>query len=720
MSFSSKEDFATSARAILCWALLLLPSCFFWSEARSTTTIDLTITFDTSFAINGVRASGSTADRALGPTTSPDSPDAPLQSPYRLVILLTSETANALNGAEVAVRVEGLANNNVVELVGKTSVIVREGTVTTASVTLDVPPLPVCGDGEILAGVEACDDGGVIGGDGCGANCALEPGFACEGLPSTCSFVCGNGVVNENEGCDDGGNQNGDGCSGICSVESGYKCIGEPSSCFRICGNGQVDSGETCDDGGASSPGCSASCQTETLYECPTPGMPCRLICGNGALNPGETCDDGGAASPGCDANCQTEALYACLTPGAPCTPLCGNGALDGTEICDPGGGGIFSLIGGTTARHNCLSEGLLQGAGSQVTCSPSCTLVTTSCTGGSIDSAAKIVSAIAEAFDNVKNPGHDVISIRQCASGCTVGGAYQPSSAILINEPGTDEGMTLRPMSGIVQFSGTMLGGTEVLQLRSGKNNLAAFDFVDAPLAISFHSADTTGANTVLACSFAASAGSAQFVDVQSKGNTILANRFDAGGTNTYAINVAAGAANTTIVANVISGNFDFAIDVGLTSTGTTILDHNSLRIVGASKYGIHLNTGQGLCARNNAIIGDGSSRGYQIDSAPTIACANGPATGNNGVLNAGSECAGAGCGASTCLTGSPGPLCSIIVGYQASGPPTLDTNFCPGPPLRNAGADAGYFMDPTPDIGARQSGRINLYGSSVLLACP
>ena len=115
MSFSSKEDFATSARAILCWALLLLPSCFFWSEARSTTTIDLTITFDTSFAINGVRASGSTADRALGPTTNPDSPDAPLQSPYRLVILLTSETANALNGAEVAVRVEGLANNNVVE-----------------------------------------------------------------------------------------------------------------------------------------------------------------------------------------------------------------------------------------------------------------------------------------------------------------------------------------------------------------------------------------------------------------------------------------------------------------------------------------------------------------------------------------------------------------------------------------------------------------------------
>ncbi len=50
------------------------------------------------------------------------------------------------------------------------------------------PPLPVCGDGVIEVG-EACDDGNVLGGDGCGASCFVESGFECSGQPSVCSEI---------------------------------------------------------------------------------------------------------------------------------------------------------------------------------------------------------------------------------------------------------------------------------------------------------------------------------------------------------------------------------------------------------------------------------------------------------------------------------------------------------------------------------------------------
>ncbi len=44
--------------------------------------------------------------------------------------------------------------------------------------------------------------------------------------------VCGDGVVFGNETCDDGNSSPGDGCSSACDVEPGYVCQGAPSSCF--------------------------------------------------------------------------------------------------------------------------------------------------------------------------------------------------------------------------------------------------------------------------------------------------------------------------------------------------------------------------------------------------------------------------------------------------------------------------------------------------------
>ncbi len=42
-----------------------------------------------------------------------------------------------------------------------------------------------CGDG-LVTGPEECDDGALLDGDGCSANCTLESGFGCSGEPSTC------------------------------------------------------------------------------------------------------------------------------------------------------------------------------------------------------------------------------------------------------------------------------------------------------------------------------------------------------------------------------------------------------------------------------------------------------------------------------------------------------------------------------------------------------
>jgi cysteine-rich repeat protein len=49
-----------------------------------------------------------------------------------------------------------------------------------------------CGDGD-LDGSEGCDDANAGAGDGCGVDCAVEPGFTCSGEPSICSQEPGQG-----------------------------------------------------------------------------------------------------------------------------------------------------------------------------------------------------------------------------------------------------------------------------------------------------------------------------------------------------------------------------------------------------------------------------------------------------------------------------------------------------------------------------------------------
>lgn len=180
-----------------------------------------------------------------------------------------------------------------------------------ASTTFPEPG--ICGNGILdVPGVEECDDGNSVSGDGCSASCALEDCRA----SGHCSG-CGNGVLEPGELCDDGNSVAGDGCSAMCTLEGGYEC--NPGGvCMPLCGDGIVEPGEMCDDGNAtSSDGCSATC---TLEECGPSGCG---PCGDGVLQAGEVCDDGNATSgDGCVSDCTSlEDGFGCPLPGQPCLP---------------------------------------------------------------------------------------------------------------------------------------------------------------------------------------------------------------------------------------------------------------------------------------------------------------------------------------------------------------------------------------------------------------
>jgi cysteine-rich repeat protein len=65
--------------------------------------------------------------------------------------------------------------------------------------------VPTCGN-MVLEPPELCDDGNLVDGDGCDANCT--------------STACGNGIVTAGEACDDGNLVAGDCCSPTCLLES--------------------------------------------------------------------------------------------------------------------------------------------------------------------------------------------------------------------------------------------------------------------------------------------------------------------------------------------------------------------------------------------------------------------------------------------------------------------------------------------------------------------
>lgn len=170
-----------------------------------------------------------------------------------------------------------------------------------------------CGNGT-LEGVEECDDGNVVAGDGCSILCEEENGYTCVGEPSVCTSTCGDSLVASDEECDDGNTNHSDGCSEVCVVEPNMECVGEPSVCTSTCGNGTLESVETCDDGNnASGDGCDAGCNEEPGYSCVGAPSSCTTSCGDGLIAGSEDCDDGNNdPGDGCDATCLVEAGSDC------------------------------------------------------------------------------------------------------------------------------------------------------------------------------------------------------------------------------------------------------------------------------------------------------------------------------------------------------------------------------------------------------------------------
>lgn len=181
---------------------------------------------------------------------------------------------------------------------------------------IDAPPTESCADG-VRDPDEACDDGNMNDGDGCGANCRyVEPGWVCpdEGEPCRAFAKCGDGAAVFPEQCDDGNLDPSDGCSPTCKFEIGWTCDSTPtapSTCRQtVCGDGAQEGSETCEEAnGQPFDGCSVVCQAEP--ECTDNG--CTSSCGDGLIIGEEQCDDGnGTSGDGCSDTCQQEPGYIC------------------------------------------------------------------------------------------------------------------------------------------------------------------------------------------------------------------------------------------------------------------------------------------------------------------------------------------------------------------------------------------------------------------------
>lgn len=227
---------------------------------------------------------------------------------------------------------------------------------------------PGCGDG-ILADDEQCDDDETIDGDGCSSTCVLEPGWQCQGQPTTCFAVCGDGIQVGEEQCDDDNIQPGDGCSVDCLLEDGWACDGSPSTCTTVCGDGFVV-GETCDDGNTDAgDGCSATCEAEEGFMCEGAPSACGGICGDGLVVGAEQCDDSDtSALDGCDPTCMIELGWSCDGEPSVCMTGCGDGITAGTEQCDDMG-----LVDGDGCTAACMLELGWNCTGTPSVCSTEC-----------------------------------------------------------------------------------------------------------------------------------------------------------------------------------------------------------------------------------------------------------------------------------------------------------------------------------------------------------
>jgi len=180
---------------------------------------------------------------------------------------------------------------------------------------------PVCGNNEIDFS-ESCDDGNLLDGDGCAADCQLEtciaqtPGYP--GVP-----ICDDGNGCTVDVCD----QSSGNCLHTTSCDDGIACTDDicdlgTNTCLNTANSGNCDDGNVCTNETCNVPfGCTFTnapgfCDDGDIC---TSGDACVLgvcqgtdngtcsACGDGTVDPGEACDDGNATwamGEACGVNC--------------------------------------------------------------------------------------------------------------------------------------------------------------------------------------------------------------------------------------------------------------------------------------------------------------------------------------------------------------------------------------------------------------------------------
>ena len=283
-----------------------------------------------------------------------------------------------------------------------------------------------------------CNDGNPCTTDTCNApNCAYAPSGAAGCGPIA---VCGNGLLEPGEACDDGGMVLGDGCSDTCQTESGFecptpgmpctdineceletdnchpdaRCVNTPGSFTCICNEGYEGDGLTCvdiDECTLDTDNChpDASCtNTPGSFNCACnmgfdgngvmcvdidecmlgtddchPDANCMNVpgtftcgCAAGYEGDGMTCVDIDECTLGTD-NCD-EAATCTNTPGSftcvcnpgfegdgvSCAAVCGDGVKGGAEGCDDG-----NTTSGDGCHAMCVVEGGWTCGGSPSVC---------------------------------------------------------------------------------------------------------------------------------------------------------------------------------------------------------------------------------------------------------------------------------------------------------------------------------------------------------------
>lgn len=218
-----------------------------------------------------------------------------------------------------------------------------------------------CGDGAIQTG-EQCDDGGIVPGDGCSADCALEPCWSCSGVPTTCTALAlgtsctGVGVSCTPDYCDGAGtclhqdtdsDTVGDFCDNCPTAPNASQTDSDGDLYGDACDNcPSIDNPSQTDTDGDGDGNVCDNCPTpnpdQSNADCATPGFPLAqcAIPSIAAANPG--CCDGGDVCDVCPAHSDNTACDPNSTATGSVGPAGGTiSSADGSVIVQVPGGAV-------------------------------------------------------------------------------------------------------------------------------------------------------------------------------------------------------------------------------------------------------------------------------------------------------------------------------------------------------------------------------------------